>query len=887
MAIFTAIGTAAATAAFGAAAAGTIGFTFIATATAAVLQIAAGIAVSLIAKSMAGEPQAARFSVQGTIQSGDDIPRSINFGWNSTAGSKVYQNEHGDGGVYSTRVIALGDMPVRSLVGVEVYGVAVTLDTTPHASYGFPVLDYRKGGRDHLWIKFYDGTQTSADPFLVGTVSSADRPYDANRIARGIPYVVATSLAPEREDGEEKPLFQGFPTFKFSTYGVRLYDVSQDSSVGGSGAHRWDDPATWGGDGDFLPPVQVYNLLRGIRFNGQWVYGLQDVSAARLPAANWIAQVNKARASIAGPSGLEPQYRSGGEVQVGAPIHLAVEALLTSCQGRLVETGGSYKIYVGEPDAPVMSFTDGDIMSSEEQTFTPFFGLADTVNGIAATYPNPAESWNSKSAPSLLRPDLEIKDGNRRLMASVSLDMVPYSGQVQRLMRSALLEALRARRHTFVLGPEFRVLEAGDIIQWSSQRNGYEDKLFRVDGIIYKSNLDNIVDITEVDPSDYDWNQETDYRAVVDGPLSLVGPRPMPMSGWQVFPAVIDGRRPSIEVWAASGLSGVERVRVQVRIGSETGQLFFDSDAQPYGTPWKWILQGQFAPNTLCVVRGIYVGPPNAEWSGWLSVTTPDIKLTSLDIELDDLADEIEANVAELYQWANHNTRETIEEKRKAILLNVEGAVGDFNDRQKIRREVSSTYLTSKAQWSEDILTATGPGSAIVVRIEELRTEVFDPVTGLPATNEIVSLLSSEVTTQGGQIGGINGQITAINNSILSLTSSVGNVSASGLLRVYTAATPSGANARIALSVAATSGGAPVTAAMYLDAMTDGKSRIMMVADQISFTNGSALENPFVFESGVLTLRAQRVQEITAGVLRSSDSKFIIDLNNKRISIST
>ena len=78
--------------------------------------------------------------------------------------------------------------------------------------------------------------------------------------------------------------------------------------------------------------------------------------------------------------------------------------------------------------------TDGVIISTEEQSFTPFFGLADTVNGISASYPSPADAWNSKVAPPLRNTDYQTLDGGRRLMATVSLDFVPYDGQVQRLV---------------------------------------------------------------------------------------------------------------------------------------------------------------------------------------------------------------------------------------------------------------------------------------------------------------------------------------------------------------------------------------------------------------------------------------------------------------------
>jgi len=856
MAVFTAIGSFL----FGAG-------SFMAGLTAAGLRIAAGIAVSAWAKAMQGEPEPAKFGVQGRLQGGEDVPRSIGKGESCTAGSLVWHGTFGAGGTMSARVIALYDLPIRELLYPIVDGVDATLlKGQAHSNYGWPVQQYRKGGVDHLWVKFYDGTQNAADPFLVSTFGSdPDRPYGPDRIGRGVAYVIIFARAPERNDEGDKPLFQGIPNFKFVTHGTRWYNPASDDTVGGSGAHRWDDPGTWGGVGDFNPLVQLYNLMRGIRdsTSGQWLYGMQGISGARLPAANWIAAINDAQAAIAGPNGMEPTYRAGGEIQVGAQVAVTVEALLTAANARLVENGGVYTVYVGPPGAPVMAFTDGEILSTEEQTFSPFFSLADTVNGVDASYPNPAEGWNTKKAPPLLRPDLEPLAGNRRLMASVSLDLVPYPGQVQRLMKWALAEALRARRHTFVLGPEFRVLEPGDVVRWSSARNGYIDKLFRVDGVIYKSNLDVIVDLTEVDPSDYDWNQGTDYRPVIDGPLQLVGPKPMPMQGWQVFPAIIPDdqgrpRQPGIEVWAASGVPSVSNVRVQVRVGDESGPLVFDSDAIPYEDPWKWVLERVFPANTPHVVRGIFVGPPAAEWSGWFAVTTPNVKLTGLDVEIDELAEEIKESVAELDQWTRFNTREEIERQRKAILLAVQGQLGDYNDRKVIRQGIFATSESNRAEWRQDILVATGPGSAIVSRIEELRAEVFDPVTGLPATAEAVNLLSAEV--HDSETG-----LTAVGDAILSLVSSVPGASAEGLIRIFTSATAAGEDVRIALSTAANGSAGPSSSALYLTS-GGGNSELLMVAGRIAaITSPTGTKRGlFVVEGDNVYMDNARIRNLTA-----------------------
>ena len=147
---------------------------------------------------------------------------------------------------------------------------------------------------------------------------------------------------------------------------------------------------------------------------------------ARLPAANWIAQIAKCRASITGEDGLEPTYRSGGQINVNTQPANAIEALLTACQGRLSEIGGFYKIHLGAPDSPTFSWTDADLLSTEQQIYRPFFSLADSVNGIQGTYPSPDEGWETATAPPLYRTDLEVRDGNRRLMAAPQFDFVPY-----------------------------------------------------------------------------------------------------------------------------------------------------------------------------------------------------------------------------------------------------------------------------------------------------------------------------------------------------------------------------------------------------------------------------------------------------------------------------
>lgn len=245
---------------------------FFVTATAFALKAVAGLGVSLLAQSLARKPKT-RLSLSTVHCKAAAISRSFVLGCTAIAGSLLFVNTWGKDGdtpnAYLTQVIALSDMPIRGVAEVWVNGKRVALGGL--TDRGYAVNEYP----DSLWVKFYDGTQTTADSFLFTSVSNGNRWWNPDRIGRGVANAIVTARV-------SKNMFSGVPSFKFVLEGMRLHDPSRDSTVGGVGGQRYADPATWGGDGDFLPAVQIYNLLGGISYNGQWVYDLQNLSSARL-----------------------------------------------------------------------------------------------------------------------------------------------------------------------------------------------------------------------------------------------------------------------------------------------------------------------------------------------------------------------------------------------------------------------------------------------------------------------------------------------------------------------------------------------------------------------------------------------------------------------------
>lgn len=625
--------------------------TWVVGATAFALQMAVGVGLNLIAAAIKGKPEQDKVGIQGKLTAGGDVPRSVMLGWYNTAGSLVYRGTFGKVGdtpnAYYVEVRALADYPVSSLQEVWVDGENVELIASANWPSGFGAdwLTSKKhikygtkfGDLQHLWFRFYDGTQTAADPTLVNWFGGSERPWGSDRVGKGVPYVIIIALRDDLET--ENALFSGFPQCKFTIQGAKLYDPSKDSTVGGSGSHRYTDPSTWGGDGDNLSAVQIYNILRGFRWNSQWLYGLQTASPAILPAANWIAAINKCRALVDGPNGQEAQYRSGAQADVNISPADLIEPLLKTCNGRLTEVGGSYTIHVGEPESPVVSFSDDDILSSEEQTFNPFRGLSDSINGASAKYPEPLEGWNVKTSPTQRNAAQKARDGNRELLADVDLSACPYTGQVQRLLKSALLEAIRERRHTVVMPPWAQCLEPGDIVQWTSARNGYVDKWFRIDGMAYKANLDVMLQLTEVDPSDYSWNQATDYIPPTFSPMQIVRPAPQPMASWDAEgreEVAADGRKRVYVLLTWDGeKQDINGVSYQIAADRDEDTIIIRENCDDAKQGSIKVYSQGLLPGTTVYARGRYIptSPRSTEWSDWRPAVLPDVRTGVLDLE--------------------------------------------------------------------------------------------------------------------------------------------------------------------------------------------------------------------------------------------------------------
>lgn len=868
-----------------------VGATITAATAATVGAIAIGVAVagvSYAVASLTASEASASTSSSLSLSDGDDVPQQFPFGYTGTAGTLVYVNSYGKSGktknAYLVQVILLSDLPIGGLLTASDGDQYLTYGSgTYDSDKGYPIPEYKDNGKNYLWIKFYDGTQTTADSWLVDKWGDSDtRPYDSNRIGKGRAYVIVTSRY-------NSSLFSGRPDLTFVVNGVKLYDPREDDTAGGEGDQRYDDPTTW--ETTTNPQVVRYNIRRGIYYDDQWFYGLQDMTTYQLPYDNWAAAMDDCDTLIDyDGSGTEvKQYRCGGTISCDTKPSDVDESLLKACNGRHIDVGGIFKTMTGAAGASVYSFTDDDIIISEEQEFDQYTTIDEVINAIKGTYPEPEEFFNTKEAPPLIDDDYADEDG-RQAISSVAYDCVPFPDQVQALMKAALLEERRWRKHTMVFPHTIASygLEPGDTVTYTSTRNGYDGKEFRIESMKELSNLDKKVIIREVDPDDYDWTPSSDYSSTTTSNITPSTIEDQEIDGLAATAVTVEGDDGSTSehvkfTWETDDIDNVTGLQFQVRLTSDTGTVY-DSSTDNFDDGY-FITPTNLAGDSEYQGRAKYIsGGDNVTdvWSSWITVSTSTVSLgtaTSAAIEaeiaeaeakaeaVEDANDTIAvqlaaaetalaqanaliAQAATLAASAQQDSAISVNQQILKIQSSSESSIGTLTATIK---EVQTTLTDETTAIASDVSTinaqlegiSTDSGS-VEAAISAASTAYVDTTDALATRTTTLEAALSGYTDSGAVSAKFEDVITnytdaddALAERTTSLESLVGDASSSAIMEITTSTTSSSAAAEASAILTATDGTDTAECGFTAYAVVDDSTTVSwltLVADKVSLT---------------------------------------------------
>jgi hypothetical protein len=184
-------------------------------------------------------------------------------------------------------------------------------------------------------------------------------------------------------------------------------------------------------------------------------------------------------------------------------------------------------------------------------------------------------------------------------------------------------------------------------------------------------------------------------------------------------------------------------------------------------------------------------------------------------------------------------------------------------------------------QAQSNATNTAGQELANSLQFQELRTEVAVSVGAVEAS------FQQTITVA---IVPLQNQVVALADWLTELSAGDGSDVSTARFRMTTMSGPAGYS-RIGAETRVDSADDWRGAAWYLDTPNDpdDPTRFLVRADQFVVVSSDDLDaqQPLVFEGGELKLQVANIGLVRAGRMESADGKFVIDLNLKRISIST
>ncbi|WP_146258641.1 phage tail tip fiber protein [Agrobacterium rosae] len=845
-------------------------------------------------------PKTPSTSAQIETEYGANIPRTAVMGTCGITGHHIYRNNYGDGGRFFQDVYVLSSFRITAVPRVKYNGKWRTIgggNPLPGVWYDVPNEGSSGDNHDEVRVKFYYGRMDQqADPDLISQSRPAGR-WTVNHRGAGVAYAIVYSQMQKKGRGLTSP-----PSLLFEVKGAPLYDWRKDSTVGGSGAHRWADQSTW--EYSDNNAVQTYNLERGF-YNGNQLMVGKGVRFSRLPLSEYTQAANICDEIVDGYY----RYRSHmiAKDGPGSNHDANLQPLLEAMCGSWVErVDGEFPI-AGAPQAIVATITDDDLKIGAPKRFTAKRKRTELINTVAASYVSPDDFYETKDAATRIDQSALAED-RETLASTIPYGAVTYVKQVDRLADIAIRGARFQASAEITIHPRFLdVVKEGRWITWASAKHGtgtYQ-VMTRTLG---PHNSDGVRDITVslqgisngvFDPTAYATNP----------PVIIVVPPPDYLAAVQNFtatPNVVEaeggGLLPGVALrWDAIVDISVSGVLVEYWPVANPTQVFtklVSSDISVVQivegltseTDWK-------VRTTLVVDNGRSVAPSGV--TNFRTLAAGDDFIADLEHLGQDVKD-----VFKVISQARNEFMQRIEQIGQAVTL--EGTVSQV-ERDVMRTDVGNAFAeisqertlrvtadeaaaqqlviisagveTNASKIVEEQTARANGDSALASSISSLSSTV-DGVNSRIATEEttratadsgLASSITALTTTVNGNTAAIGSEATARVNADNAISTRVDGVSATfngmfadGLVMFQAVAAPAGVSVRFSIMLRASLSQSFIESGMYIQIRTVSgvlKSEIGFLADKFVIIDGTGSLAVFAVENGKVKIPNLEIEQ--------------------------
>jgi hypothetical protein len=466
--------------------------------------------------------------------------RSVVFGTSGLAGEQIFSHVHSDR-QWASRVLVLADAGSArgySLQSATLGGEAVTI-----GAGGAVTAPARFAGK--AFIRFYAGTEAQQSDARLTSISGGR--WVSTRRGRGVCYVILETM-----DTDQRAFPNGQPEPFFTIRNEGVYDPRKDTTRGGSGLHRLNDPATW--EPSSNGAINALNFAIGLRMGARRVVGL-GMPTSLIDWSSWASAANSCQAqgwTIDGPvsDALDP-----ADVLDAFALHMG---------GRICTRRGLLACVPGDNWPTVMTLGENDLAGA--LTIDPFKSWRESSNTSRASYRSPAHRWEPvETAPISIQSWVSIDGGE----IEGEPEELLFVNDAEKATRIVKLKMYRERAPRTISGPwKLRAarLSVGDFVRVQLQQYGINE-VYEVDDAALDPSGFRSLRLRQFDPAGVVWSASEALPppafAAIDRPDEI----PADAAGWTASPISQTGggaSLPSIEV-VGSPPAGIIGVLVEFR----------------------------------------------------------------------------------------------------------------------------------------------------------------------------------------------------------------------------------------------------------------------------------------------------------------------------------
>lgn len=393
-------------------------------------------------------------------------PHQFVYGEVRKGGTVTFYEATGDNNRYLHQVIVLAGHEVNSIGDIYINDEVVSLNAG-----GFVTGDT---WNEKIRIKKHDGSQTTADSDLVSETS-----VDSNFKGLGIAYLYV------RYEYDQDTFPNGIPLITAKVQGKKVYDPRSTNTNYSSNAALCIR--------DFLTSA----------------YGLND---DQIDDTSFAAAANECDEDVSlDGGGTEKRYSLNGVISADRAIGDVLQDMVTSCAGTLFWGAGSWKLKAGAYSSPVKTLTLDDLRGPI--SLDTRISMRDNFNTVRGTFTDATQDFITVDYPQITSAAFKAEDGDEEVVLDLTLPYTTSAATAQRLAKLTLFRGREQMTLSADFGLEAFEIEVGDIIAFTNDRYGFDEKEFEVVGWKLAANQDagdlriNLT-LRETSEAAFDWNAE-------------------------------------------------------------------------------------------------------------------------------------------------------------------------------------------------------------------------------------------------------------------------------------------------------------------------------------------------------------------------------------------